>query len=395
MKKTLIDFDFEGKKVLLRCDLNVPMDSDGKVSDNKRIRASLPTINYLLEKGAAVIIMSHLGRPKGKADEKYSLAPVRDELEKLLGRKIIFSKSDLVVDDKVIRDAKALKSGEVMLLENTRYRKEEEECDNTFSKELASLADIYINDAFGTSHRAHASNVGVCKYLPSGLGYLLEKEVSIMKDKLDDPLHPFVAILGGSKVSDKIDLIENLLNKADTVIIGGAMAYTFLKAEGKNVAKSLVEEDKVDLAKSLIDKADKKGVNFLLPVDSVCSDDINSSMEPVICTSDNMKENLMGLDIGPETIKLYTSALKGAKEIVWNGPMGVFENRRFSNGTNSLAKALAESDAITIVGGGDSASAIEKSGYENKITHISTGGGASLELLEGKKLPGIEAIDDR
>lgn len=394
MKKTLKDYNFDDKTVLLRCDFNVPM-KDGVITDNKRIFESLPTIKHLLDNGAKVIMMSHLGRPKGEYNLKYTLEPVRDEIEKLLGRDVKFISCSEVVNDEVREAAKNLKKGELLLLENTRFRKEEEKCDEAFSKELADLADIYVNDAFGTSHRAHASNVGVSKFLPSALGFLVEKEMNIMAKELDEPKHPFIAILGGSKVSDKIGVIENLLNKADKILIGGAMAFTFLKAKGMNVGKSLVEDDKLDLALELLKKADAKKVDLVLPVDALCAKEIKEDAEAEWYEVNHIPDDMMGLDIGPETIDVFTKKLLGAKTIVWNGPMGVFEMDKFKNGTNAIAKALANSDATTIVGGGDSASAVQKAGYEEKITHVSTGGGASLELMEGKVLPGIAAINDK
>lgn len=394
MKKTLKDYNFDDKTVLLRCDFNVPM-KDGVITDNKRIFESLPTIKHLLDNGAKVIMMSHLGRPKGEYNLKYTLEPVRDEIEKLLGRDVKFISCSEVVNDEVREAAKNLKKGELLLLENTRFRKEEEKCDEAFSKELADLADIYVNDAFGTSHRAHASNVGVSKFLPSALGFLVEKEMNIMAKELDEPKHPFIAILGGSKVSDKIGVIENLLNKADKILIGGAMAFTFLKAKGMNVGKSLVEDDKLDLALELLKKADAKKVDLVLPVDALCAKEIKEDVEAECYEVNHIPDDMMGLDIGPETIDVFTKKLLGAKTIVWNGPMGVFEMDKFKNGTNAIAKALANSDATTIVGGGDSASAVQKAGYEEKITHVSTGGGASLELMEGKVLPGIAAINDK
>ena len=394
MKKTLKDYNFDDKTVLLRCDFNVPM-KDGVITDNKRIYESLPTIKHLLDNGAKVIMMSHLGRPKGEYKLKFTLEPVKEEIEKLLGRDVKFISCPEVVNDEVKEAAKNLKKGEVLLLENTRFRKEEEKCDEAFSKELADLADIYVNDAFGTSHRAHASNVGVSKFLPSALGFLVEKEMNIMAKELDEPNHPFIAILGGSKVSDKIGVIENLLNKADKILIGGAMAYTFLKAKGINVGKSLVEDDKLELALELLKKADAKKVDLVLPVDALCAKEIKEDAESECFEVNHIPEDMMGLDIGPETIDVFTKKLLGAKTIVWNGPMGVFEMDKFKNGTNAIAKALANSDATTIVGGGDSASAVQKAGYEEKITHVSTGGGASLELMEGKVLPGIAAINDK
>ena len=393
-KKTLKDLNFEGKKVLVRCDFNVPMDDDKNITDDNRITGSLPTINYLIEKGAKVILMSHLGRPKGEANPEYSLAPVAKRLSELLNKDVVFAADDNVVSDKVRETINNMKNGDVVLLENTRFRKEEEKNGEDFAKELASLGDLYVNDAFGTSHRAHASNVGLSTLLPSALGFLVEKEVSIMGKALDDPERPFVAILGGAKVSDKIGVIENLINKVDSIIIVGGMAFTFLKAQGHEVGTSLLEEDKVPLAKELIEKAKEKGINLILPVDIVVAKEFKNDTEFKTVKIDSIPKDMMGLDIGEETIKLVTEELKRAKTIVWNGPAGVFEMDNFSKGTYAIAKAMVDSGATTIVGGGDSASAVEKAGYADMITHVSTGGGASLELLEGKVLPGIDAISE-
>lgn len=394
-KKTLKDFDFKGKRVLVRCDFNVPLDDEGNITDDTRIRASLSTIKYLIDQDAKVILMSHLGRPKGQPNKKYSLEPVAKRLSELLNKEVIFLQDDEVVSNAVKKRVEALEDGDVALLENTRFRKEEEKNDENFSKELASLGDIYVNDAFGTSHRAHASNVGVSTYLPSAVGFLVEKEVSVMGKALEDPERPFIAILGGAKVSDKIGVIENLINKVDTVIIGGGMAFTFLKAKGYEIGKSLLEEDKIELAKGLIEKANEKNVKLMLPVDVVVAKEFKNDTEYRTVSVDSIPEDMMGLDIGEETVKLFTEEVKNGKTIVWNGPMGVFEMDNFAKGTYAIAKAMAESEAITIVGGGDSASAVEKSGYADKMTHISTGGGASLEFLEGKVLPGIAAISDK
>lgn len=394
-KKTLKDFDFKGKRVLVRCDFNVPLDDEGNITDDTRIRASLSTIKYLIDQDAKVILMSHLGRPKGQPNKKYSLEPVAKRLSELLNKEVIFLQDDEVVSNAVKKRVEALEDGDVALLENTRFRKEEEKNDENFSKELASLGDIYVNDAFGTSHRAHASNVGVSTYLPSAVGFLVEKEVSIMGKALEDPERPFIAILGGAKVSDKIGVIENLINKVDTVIIGGGMAFTFLKAKGYEIGKSLLEEDKIELAKGLIEKANEKNVKLMLPVDVVVAKEFKNDTEYRTVSVDSIPEDMMGLDIGEETVKLFTEEVKNGKTIVWNGPMGVFEMDNFAKGTYAIAKAMAESEAITIVGGGDSASAVEKSGYADKMTHISTGGGASLEFLEGKVLPGIATISDK
>ncbi|WP_422484323.1 phosphoglycerate kinase [Gudongella sp. DL1XJH-153] len=393
-KKTLKDMDVKGKKVLVRVDYNVPMNSDGDITDDIRIRSSLPTVEYLLENGAAVILMSHLGRPKGEPKKEFSLFPVANKLSQLLKREVVFSDDDNVVSEKVREMAAGLKSGDVMLLQNTRFRKEEEKNVESFAKELASLAELYINDAFGTSHRAHASNVGVSNHLPSALGFLVEKEVSIMGKALDDPERPFVAILGGAKVSDKIGVIENLLTKVNAIIIGGGMAFTFLRAKGYEVGKSLLEDDKVDLAKELINKAKESGVALVLPVDVVVADEFKNDTNFKTVPADKIPEDMMGLDIGQETIDLFESVIKEAKTVVWNGPMGVFEMDNFNKGTYAIARAMVESGALTIVGGGDSASAVEKAGLADKITHVSTGGGASLELLEGKVLPGIDAISE-
>lgn len=393
-KKTLKDFDYKNKRVLVRCDFNVPM-RDGKITDEKRITSSLPTINYLLENGGKVILMSHLGRPKGQAKDEFSLKPVAERLTELLKNKVIFPGDNMVVSQSVKDEVEKMESGNILLLENTRFRSEEEKNGDNFAKELASLGEIFINDAFGTSHRAHASNVGVSKYLPSAVGYLVEKEISVIGSALDSPEKPFIAILGGAKVSDKIGVIENLINIVDTIIVGGGMAYTFLKAKGYEIGNSLLEEDKIDLAKELLEKAKAKNIDLLLPVDTIVGKEFKNDTEFKTVKIENIPKDMMGLDIGEETIKLFSNRIKNAKTIVWNGPMGVFEMKNFAKGTNEIAKAMSMSDGITIVGGGDSASAVEKSGYGEKITHISTGGGASLELLEGKNLPGIDAIENK
>lgn len=393
-KKTLKDMDVENKKVLVRVDYNVPINEKGEITDDIRIRSSIPTIEYLLGKNAAIILMSHLGRPKGEPKKEFTLEPVAKKLSELLNKDVIFSDDDKVVSETVKKQANALKSGQIMLLQNTRYRKEEEKNGEEFAKDLASLAEVYINDAFGTSHRAHASNVGVSKFLPSALGFLVEKEVSIMGKALDDPERPFVAILGGAKVSDKIGVIENLIKKVDAIIIGGGMAFTFLKAKGYEVGKSLLEEDKVELAKELIKKAKANGVALVLPIDIVVAKEFKNDTEFKTVAADSIPADMMGLDIGEETISLFSDVIKEAKTIIWNGPMGVFEMDNFNKGTYAIANAMVHSGAITIVGGGDSASAVEKAGLADKITHVSTGGGASLELLEGKVLPGIDAISE-
>lgn len=396
-KKTVKDLDVRGKKVLVRVDFNVPLSKEekGKIADDARIKAALPTINYLSENGAKVILMSHLGRPKGEANPDFSLKPVADYLKNEYKDKFAFIPSDEVVDEKVKEEVNKLADGQIALLENTRYRKEETKNGEDFAKELASLADLYVNDAFGTSHRAHASNVGVASILPSAVGFLIEKEIEVMGKALEAPDHPFVSILGGAKVSDKIGVIENLITKVDTILIGGGMAYTFLKAMGKEIGKSLLEEDKMDLSLELIEKAKANGVEILLPVDVVIADKIEAGVDTEIVDIDDIPVDKEALDIGPKTAKLFAEKIKAAKTVVWNGPMGVFEIKEFSNGTNEVAKALADSDAVTIVGGGDSALAIEMAGLKDKITHVSTGGGASLEFLEGKALPGISAIEDK
>ena len=396
-KKTVKDLDVKGKKVLVRVDFNVPLSKEekGKIADDARIKAAIPTINYLSENGAKVILISHLGRPKGEANPEFALKPVADYLENVYGDKFKFLPSPVVVDEKVKEEVNKLEDGQIALLENTRFRKEETKNGEDFAKELASLADLYVNDAFGTSHRAHASNVGVASILPSAVGFLIEKELEVMGKALEAPDHPFVSILGGAKVSDKIGVIENLITKVDTILIGGGMAYTFLKAMGKEIGKSLLEEDKMDLSLELIEKAKANGVEILLPVDVVIADKIEAGVATEIVDIDNIPVDKEALDIGPKTAKLFADKIKEAKTVVWNGPMGVFEIKEFSNGTNEVAKALAESDAVTIVGGGDSALAIEMAGLKDKITHVSTGGGASLEFLEGKELPGITAIEDK
>ena len=396
-KNVITDLDVTSKRVIVRVDFNAPMSKSevGKITDNARILAALPTINYLIENKAKVILLSHLGRPKGEAKKEFSLEPVAKELSRLLNKEVKFLQSDLVVDDNVKNKVLNLQDGEVALLENTRFRPEETKNIDNFSKELSSLGDIYINDAFGTSHRAHCSNVGLCKFLPSAVGFLVEKEISIMGKALSNPERPFVAILGGAKVSDKITVIENLIEKVDSIIIGGGMAFTFLKSLGYSVGKSLLEEDKIDLAKDLYEKAKSKNVNMLLPVDVVVSKEFSNDSDFKTVTIDSIEEDYMGLDIGYKTVELFSDEIKKAKTVVWNGPMGVFEMPNFAKGTFEIAKAIAETDSISIIGGGDSASAAEKSGFKDKITHISTGGGASLEFLEGKILPGIDAIDNK
>ena len=391
-KKTIYDVDVKGKKVLLRCDFNVPQDKEtGEITSDKRIVAAIPTIKYLLENGAAVISCSHLGKPKGEWKTKLTLAPVAKRLSELLGQEVIFA-SDIIGEDAQAKAA-ALQPGQIMLLENLRFDIREEKNGADFAKALADMADLFVSDAFGTVHRAHASTAGVAAYLPAYSGLLVNKELSIMGKALDDPKRPFVAVLGGAKVSDKINVINNLLEKADTIIIGGGMAYTFKKAQGYEIGTSLLEADRLDYAREMVEKAAAKGVKFLLPVDNLCAAEFSAEAEPVLVEG-NIPANLMGMDIGPKTVELFAEAVKGAGTIVWNGPMGVFEFDKFAGGTKAMAKALAESGAVTIVGGGDSAAAVEKLGFADKITHISTGGGASLEFLEGKELPGVACLLD-
>lgn len=391
-KKTLKDFDYSGKRVLVRCDFNVPL-KDGIIGDDKRIVESLPTINYLIDQGAKVILMSHLGRPKGEANPKFSLEPVAKRLEELLNREVVFLDDAQVVSEETMEAVMKLEGGQVALLQNTRYVNGEEKNDSVFSKKLSQLGELYVNDAFGTSHRAHASNVGLASNLPSAVGFLVEKEISIMGKAIENPERPFVAILGGAKVSDKIGVIENLLDIVDKIVIVGAMANTFAKAQGLEVGKSLVEDDKLDLAKELMAKAEEKNVKLVLPVDAVVAEAIEEEAEAETVAIEDIPTEKMALDIGPETLKAIRAALDGAKTVVWNGPAGVFEIDKFATGTFEIAKILAESEAITIIGGGDSAAAVEKAGLSDKITHVSTGGGASLELLEGKILPGIDCIE--
>ena len=392
-KKTIYDVDVKGKKVLLRCDFNVPQDKEtGEITSDKRIVAAIPTIKYLLENGAAVISCSHLGKPKGEWKTKLTLAPVAKRLSELLGQEVIFA-SDIIGEDAQAKAA-ALQPGQIMLLENLRFDIREEKNGADFAKALADMADLFVSDAFGTVHRAHASTAGVAAYLPAYSGLLVNKELSIMGKALDDPKRPFVAVLGGAKVSDKINVINNLLEKADTIIIGGGMAYTFKKAQGYEIGTSLLEADRLDYAREMVEKAAAKGVKFLLPVDNLCAAEFSAEAEPVLVEG-NIPANLMGMDIGPKTVELFAEAVKGAGTIVWNGPMGVFEFDKFAGGTKAMDKALAESGAVTIVGGGDSAAAVEKLGFADKITHISTGGGASLEFLEGKELPGVACLLDK
>ena len=393
-KKTVRDIDVKGKKVLCRCDFNVPQDkATGAITDDKRIVAALPTLKYLLEQGAAVIACSHLGKPKGEWKESLTLAPVAERLSQLLGQEVIFAK-DIIGEDAQAKAA-ALKPGQIMLLENLRFDKGEEANDPAFAKALASLADVYVSDAFGTVHRAHASTAGVAAYLPAVSGFLIQKELEIMGGALANPKRPLVAILGGAKVSSKIGVINNLLDIADTIIIGGGMAYTFIKAMGGTVGTSLLEEDRLDYCKEMMDKAKAKGVKFLLPVDTLCAAEFSADAKPELVDTMAIPDDRMGMDIGPKTIVLFSDAVKDAGTVIWNGPMGVFEFPAFAKGTEAVAEALSKTDAITIVGGGDSAAAVEQLGYADKMTHISTGGGASLEFMEGKALPGVVCLLDK
>ncbi|MBE6764693.1 MAG: phosphoglycerate kinase [Ruminococcaceae bacterium] len=392
-KKTVEDIDVAGKRVLVRCDFNVPFDSEGNISDPKRINEALKTIKYLLDNNAKVILCSHLGRPKGEFNMKYSLKPVADYLTNALGFEV------KIADDVIGESAKALaasvEEGKAVMIENVRFHKEEEKNDAEFSKALASLAEIYVNDAFGTAHRAHASTAGVADYLPAVCGYLIQKEIAVMGGALTEPKRPFVAILGGAKVSDKIGVINNLLDKCDTIIIGGGMSYTFSAANGGKIGDSICEADKFDLAKGIMAKAEEKGVNLLLPIDTRLGDAFSPEANTQIVDAGQIPDGWQGLDIGPKTEELFASAVKGAGTVVWNGPMGVSEWDAFASGTIAVATAVAESGAISIIGGGDSAAACEKLGFAEKMTHISTGGGASLEFLEGLELPGIACLNEK
>lgn len=392
-KKTIEDVQVKGKKVLVRCDFNVPL-KDGVITDENRLVGAMPTIKYLVENGAKVILCSHMGKPKGEAKPEFSLAPVAKRLSEMLGKEVVFAADDIVVGENAKKAVAEMNDGDVVLLENTRFRKEETKNGEEFSKELASLAEMFVNDAFGTAHRAHCSTVGVTEYLnPSVCGYLIQKELDFLGNAVESPVRPFVAILGGAKVSDKINVINNLLEKVDTLIIGGGMAYTFLKAQGFTVGSSLVEEDKVEYAKEMLAKAEAKGVKLLLPVDHRVSAEFKD-VEAVVTEDQNIENGFMGLDIGPKSEELFANAVKEAKTVIWNGPMGVFEFENFNKGTIAVAKAMADSEATTIIGGGDSAAAVNILGFGDKMSHISTGGGASLEFLEGKVLPGIDALND-
>ncbi len=394
-KKTVDDLQVKGKRVLLRCDFNVPL-QDGVITDENRITAALPTIQKLVDDGAKVILCSHMGKPKGEPKPELSLAPVAKRLSGLLGKDVVFAKDDTVVGENARAAVAKMQDGDVVLLENTRYRKEETKNEETFSKELASLADIFVNDAFGSSHRAHCSTVGVTAFVQeSAVGYLMEKEIAFLGNAVNNPERPFVAILGGSKVSDKINVIRNLLEKVDTLIIGGGMAYTFSVAEGGKIGTSLLEEDKIPYALDMMKQAKEKGVRFLTPVDTVIAKEFKNDTEYKTVTAGEIPDGWMGLDIGEKTRELFADAIKGAKTVVWNGPMGVFEFENFAGGTKAVAEAMAAINATTIIGGGDSAAAVNQMGYGEKMSHISTGGGASLEFLEGKELPGVAAVDDK
>lgn len=393
-KKTIEDIKVSGKKVLVRCDFNVPL-KDGTITDENRLLGALPTIKYLMDNGGRVILCSHLGKPKGP-DAKFTLAPVAKRLSELLEKEVVFAADDEVVGANARKAVSEMKDGDVVLLENTRFRAEESKNGEAFSKDLAELCEVYVNDAFGTAHRAHSSTEGVTKFVDTAVaGYLINKELKFLGEAVNNPVRPFVAILGGAKVSDKINVINALLDKVDTLIIGGGMSYTFLKAMGYTVGTSLLEEDKVDYAKDMMDKAKEKGVELLLPVDNVVADKFSADAEPVTTEDQNIPEGYMGLDIGPKSAKLYADAVKGAKTVIWNGPMGVFEFENFAKGTIAVAEAMAEADATTVIGGGDSAAAVNILGFGDKMSHISTGGGASLEFLEGKVLPGIAALNDK
>lgn len=394
MKKTVRDIEVRGKRVLVRCDFNVPM-QDGKITDDIRITSALPTIQYLLDHGAKVVFMSHMGRPKGEAKMEYTLKPVADRLAELLDRDVIFISVPEVVNQQIVETANGLQEGQVMLLENVRFRKEETKNESVFSKELAQLGEIFVNDAFGTAHRAHCSTAGVADYLPAVSGFLIEKEVKFLGDALENPQRPFVAIMGGAKVGDKIPVIENLLKKVDTLIIGGGMSYTFFKSMGLEIGTSILDEESVELAGELMKKAESAGVKMLLPIDVVCAKEFDNNSEKIVCDREHIPADRMGMDIGPKTARQIREELLQAKTVVWNGPMGVFEMPNFAEGTKQVAESLAESDAVSIIGGGDSAAAVQQFGYGDKMTHISTGGGASLEFLEGKVLPGIAVLEEK
>ena len=398
-KKTVDDINAAGKKVLVRCDFNVPLKA-GVITDENRLVAALPTIKKLINDGGRVILCSHLGKPKGQPKPELSLAPVAARLSELLGKEVVFAADDEVVGKNAKAAVAAMKDGDVILLQNTRYRAEEEKCQEEFSKELASLCDLYVDDAFGTAHRAHASNVGVTKYVDTSVvGYLVEKEIEFLGNAVEKPVHPFVAVLGGAKVADKLNVVSNLIEKCDKVIIGGGMAYTFLKGMGKEVGTSLVDETKIDYCMEMIAKAEKPGKELLLPIDVVAAkafpDPIDAEIAVQVLSVDEIPADMQGLDIGPKTAELYAAAVKDAKTVVWNGPMGVFENPVLAKGTLAVAQAMADTEAVTIIGGGDSAAAVNQMGLGDKMSHVSTGGGASLEFLEGKALPGVDAVDNK
>ena len=391
-KKTIEDIQVQGKKVLVRCDFNVPLDKDGNITDENRIVGAMPTIKYLADNGAKVILCSHMGKPKGEPKPEFSLAPVAKRLSEKLGKEVVFAADANVVGENAKKAVAEMKDGDIVLLENTRYRAEETKNIETFSKELASLAEIFVNDAFGTAHRAHCSTVGVTEYLPAVCGYLIQKEIEFLGNAVNNPVRPLVAILGGSKVSSKISVIENLLDKVDKLIIGGGMAYTFMAAKGQEVGDSLLEKDYIDYAKEMMAKA---GDKLLLPIDTVVAKDFANDAESKVVPEGGIQAGWQGLDIGPKTIELFSDAVKNAKTVVWNGPMGVFEMENFAKGTNAIAQVLSEIDATTVIGGGDSVAAVNQAGLGDKMSHISTGGGASLEFLEGKDLPGIVALNDK
>jgi len=394
-KKTIEDIQVKGKKVLVRCDFNVPL-KDGVITDINRLNGAMPTIKYLVANGAQVILCSHLGKPKGEAKPELSLAPVGTRLSEMLGQEVVFAADDNVVGENAKKAVAAMKDGDVVLLQNTRYRAEETKNGEVYSKELASLAEIFVNDAFGTAHRAHSSTVGVTQFMDTNVcGYLIQKELKFLGEAVETPQRPFVAILGGAKVSDKIKVINNLLEKVDGLVIGGGMAYTFLKAQGYEIGTSLLEEEKMDYALEMIKKAKDKGVKLLLPVDNICGDAFSADAKAVVTDDENISAGFMGLDIGPKSVEIFKNEIKEAKTVVWNGPMGVFEFDSFAKGTLAVAETLAEIDATTVIGGGDSAAAVNQLGFGEKMSHVSTGGGASLEFLEGKVLPGIDALDNK
>ena len=394
MKKSIEDISVNGKRVIVRCDFNVPMDEENNITEDMRIVSAIPTIKYLIDHQSKVILMSHLGRPKGNVEPRFSLAPVAKRLSELLGKEVYFSDDDTVVGDKTRKAVEGMKAGDVILLQNLRFRKEETKNEPSFSKELASLADIYVNDAFGSSHRVHCSTFGIADYIPAVSGFLLKKELDILESALENPERPLTVILGGAKVGDKISAIENLINKADTIIIGGGMAYTFLNAKGFNTGQSLVEEDKIDFARSLLQQAKEKNVKVLLPVDVCVTKEFKNDTEFKCIKIDKIKDDEMGMDMGEETIKLFTDEIARSRTIIWNGPMGVFEMPNFAKGTREIARALTENAGVTIIGGGDSGAAVQQMGFAEKMTHISTGGGATLEFLKGKDLPGVAILED-